>query len=195
MSTPSLVPTSTDRRDTFAAGGSVVDFQSVAGLIDVVAGNDPVRLPTLLVIIWESSFKMEMRAVLRAAVACRDPLSDLGMICKDALRTLADLEKLTAAKSWGSLASVVGHHDPRACALLDACDHEIARLTGPKQACLEAIRSQLETAAQLERTARGKEMQVIAGLRQARCPKIWELYERWRDESHAKDRPRRRPLP
>ena len=117
MSTPS-VPASTDRRVTFepSAGGSVVDFQSVAGLIDVVAGNDPVRLPTLLVIIWESSFKMEMRAVLRAAVACRDPLSDLGTICKDALRTLADLEKLTAAKSWESLACVVGHHDPRACA-------------------------------------------------------------------------------
>ncbi len=186
QSQPPLVPGSTDTphvRFEPSASSLVVcmDHSSVAGLIDVVAGSDPMRLPILFRMIRETSFTMEMRAVLRAAVACRDPLSDLGTICTDALRTLADLEKLGRAKAWGRLVSVVGHQDPRACALLNACDHEIERLTGPKLARLKAIRSQLEAAAQHERRVRGKEMEVIAGLRQARCPKIWELYEGWRD--------------
>ena len=185
MSSLTLATDSTERRVRFeqSAGGSVVclDFQSVAGLIDAVAGSEPVRLATLFAIIWETSFKMEARTVLQAAVACRDPLSDLGTICKDALRTLSDLEKLARARQWRSLAGIVGHTDPRACALLNACDHEIERLAGPKQTRLRAIRSQLEAAAKTERTARGQEMRALAALRQARCPGIWELYERWRD--------------
>jgi hypothetical protein len=166
-----------------SAGGSVVclDFQSLAGLIDAVAAAEPVRLATLLPIIWETSYKMEARTVLQAAVACRDPLADLGTICRDALRTLTDLEKLARARQWRNLAGIVGHTDPRACALLNACDHEIARLTGPKQDCLKGIRPQLEVAAQAERKARGQEIRAIAGLRQARCPGIWELYETWHD--------------
>jgi len=166
-----------------SAGGSVVclDFQSMAGLIDTVAGADPRRLPTLLAVTWEGGYRMEMRAVLRAAVSCRDPLSDLGTICKDALRTLNDLEKLARARHWDSLPRVLGRADPRACALLNACDHEIARRTGPKQARFEAIRARLESAAQHERQVRGQEMRMFAVLRQARRPDIWELYETWRD--------------
>ena len=185
MSTLSLVPTSTETRVGIepSAGDPLVciDLQSVAGLIDVVAGCDPVRLSTLFTMLSETSFKSDTRILLGTAVACRDPLSDLGTIYKDALRTFADLEKLARAQSWRDLAGVVGHHDPRACALLNACDHEIARLQGPKQRRLKTIRSRLEAAAWHERTARGQEMQAIAALRQARCPKIWKMYERWRD--------------
>jgi hypothetical protein len=183
MSTPSLA--SADRRDVAqqSAGGSVVclDFQSVAGLIDAVAGAEPVRLETLLGIIHETSYRMEARIVLQAAVACRDPLAHPGSICKDALQTIADLEKLARARHWPSLERVVGRFDPRACALLNACDHELARLTGPKQERLKAIRPRLEQAAALETTRQGAEMRAIAALRHARCRNIWQLYEHWRD--------------
>ena len=186
MSTPSLALTSTDRSMPISqsASGTVVcvDFQAVAGLIDAVAGFDPVRLPALFTMIWETGYKLEARTVLRAAVACRDPLSDLGTICNDALRTTADLEKLVRAQTWQSIASVVGHHDPRSGALLGACDHEITGLTGPRQARHKAIRARLETAAQAERSARSEEILSYAAIRLARCPGIWQLYEQWRDK-------------
>lgn len=79
-----------------SAGGTVIqlDFASVAGLIDVVAGNDTELLPIQLSTLWDGSFKEEARTVLDAALVCRDPLSDLGAICTDALTTLADIDKL-----------------------------------------------------------------------------------------------------
>ncbi len=182
---PTSVLGSTDTavRSKESASGTVVplDFESVAGLIDIVAGNDPPRLSTLLTILWDGCFKEEARRVLEAAVTCRDPLSDLGTICTDALRTLADLEKLVRAQNWRSLISVVGHQDPRACALLNACELRITRLPEVKQAPYKAARARLEKAATLERTARSGEIQAFAGLRAARCPKIWALYEKWRD--------------
>ena len=183
--TLSVVPGSTDTRVHFeeSAGGTVVplDFESVAELIDVVAGNRPARLSTLLTILWDGTFKEEARTVLDAATICRDPLSNLDTICSDALRTLADLEKFVRVQHWGSLISVVGHQDPRACALLNACDHRIAGLSEAKQAPYKAIRVRLEKAAGLERTTRSQEIQAIAGMRLARCPTIWQLYEKWRD--------------
>ncbi len=182
---PTLVPGSTDTAVSCEgpAVGTVVplDFESVAGLIDAVAGHNPERLSTLLTILWDGRFKAEARRVLEAAVTCRDPLSDLGTICKDALKTLADLEKLARARHWGSLVSVAGHQDPRPCALLNACDHQIARLAEAKQLPYKAIRPLLDAAAQSERTTRGKEIRAFAGLRHARCPRIWQLYEKWRD--------------
>ncbi len=68
-----------------SAGGTQIPlgFHSIAGLLDAIAGNAPARLSTQLTIIWETSFKEEMRQVLQLAVACRDPLSDLGTICVD----------------------------------------------------------------------------------------------------------------
>ncbi len=180
-----LVTASTDTavRAEESAGGTVLclDYQSVAGLIDAVAGNAPARLSTLLTITWETSYKSEMRAVLGMAVVCQDPMSDLGTICIDALQTFADLDKLVRAGQWQSLVSVVGHPDPHACALLTACDWEIGRLIVAKQARYQAIRERLEVAAGLERSLRGKEMKAFAGLREARCPNIWQLYERFRD--------------
>jgi hypothetical protein len=166
-----------------SAGGSVVclDFQSVAGLIDAVAGSEPVRLETLLRMIHETNYRMEARIVLRTAVACRDPLAQPGMICKDALRTLSDLERLARARHGSSLERVVGRPDPRACALLNACDHEIGRLAGPKQDRLKAIRPRLEEAAALETTRQGAQIRAIAALRHARCRNIWQVYEHWRD--------------
>ncbi len=151
----SVVPGSTDTRIRFeestdsSVGGTVVtlDYGSVAELIDVVAGNHPARLSILLTILWDGSFKEEARRVLDATVTCRDPLSGLDSICTDALRTLADLDKIVRAQHWTGLVSIVGHQDPRACALLNACDHQIARLTEAKQAPYKAIRARLEAAA------------------------------------------------
>ena len=187
MSIPTLGATSTN--DTgmsfqLSAGGSVVcvDFRSVAGIIDAVAGFDPARLASLFPIIWETSFKLETRAVLQAAAACRDPLSDLGTICKDALGTFTDLEKIARAHHWKKMSSVIGHRHPRACALLNACDYQLAHLPEGKQASYRTVRAHLEIAAAAERLKRGEEMQVCAQLRQARCPNIWEIYECWRDK-------------
>ena len=115
MSTPSLATGSTDRCVPIeqSGGGTVVcvDFQAMAGLIDAVAGFDPARLPALFTMIWETGYKLEARTVLRAAVACRDPLSDLGTICKDALRTTADFEELIRAKTCQSNAIGKGKHE------------------------------------------------------------------------------------
>ncbi len=180
-----LVNGSTDRSVRFekSAGGTVVtlDLESVAGLVDVVAGNDPTLLALLLSVLCDGDFKVETEHVLAAAVTCRDPLSDLGTLCADALRTLADLDKLVRAQGWTSIVSVVRHQDPRACALLNACDHSMERLTEAKQMPYKAIRARLEAAAQCERTTRSGEIQAFAGLRVARCPRIWQLYEHWRD--------------
>ena len=187
MSIPSLGATpSNDTGIGFqlSTGGSVVcvDFRSMAGIIDAVAGFDPARLASLFPIIWETHFKLETRAVLQAAVACRDPLSDLGTICKDALGTFADLEKITKAHHWRKMSSVIGHQHPRACALLNACDYQIANLPKGKQAPYRTARTRLEIAAAAERLKHGEEMQVYAQLRQARCPNIWETYEDWREK-------------
>ena len=183
--TLSVVPGSTEPRVRFeeSAGGTVLplDFQSVAGLIDGIAGNRPARLSTLLTILWDGTFREEARTVLDAALICRDPLSGLATICSDALRTLADLEKLIRAKAWGSLIGVVGHQDPRACALLHAFDRRIAGLSEAERSPFKALRARLIRAAALERSTRGQEIQAIAGLRLARCPTIWQLYEKWRD--------------
>lgn len=184
MSSPDLAPTATAQsgiKFELSTGGSVVciDFRSVAGLIDAVAGYDPVRLSILFPMIWETSFKLETRAVLEVAVACRDPLSDLGTICKDALQSFAALEKLAQVQHWHKISHVV--RDPRAGALLNACDHQIARLTDSKQVPYKAIRARLEDAATAERQARREEIQAYSSLRLARCPSIWEIYEQWRD--------------
>ncbi len=77
-----------DRRAVWpwAAGAAgCVDHQSIAGLIDVVLGAEPVRLTTLFSILWDTKFKFEARTIIRSAVACRDPLSGLDVICKTAL--------------------------------------------------------------------------------------------------------------
>ncbi len=185
MTTPSLASGSTDAGVRFEPAGRqviCVDMQSIAGLIDAMAGYDPTRLPVLLAMIWESSFKVEARTVLCATVACRDPLSHLCAICTDAIQTLADLEKLTRVKAWQSIVIVLGHQDLRACALLNACDHEIARLQGSEQMRYKSIRARLEAAAGHERLQRSEELRAIASLRQERCPGIWEMYEFWRDK-------------
>ena len=183
--TLSSAPGSTENRVRFeeSAGGTVLplDFESVAGLIDVVAGNRPARLSTLLTMLWDSTFKEEARTVLDAATICRDPLSNLETICADALRTLADLEKLVRARHWVSLIGVVGHQDPRACALLNACDDRLSQLPEAKQGPYTAIRTPLERAAAIERSTRSEEIRAVAGLRLARCPTIWQLYEKWRE--------------
>ena len=166
-----------------SAGGTRVplDFHSVAGLIDVVAGNAPARLSTVLTILWETSFKAEMREVLQLVTVCRDPLSALGCLCIDALQTFEDLEKLAKAGHWTSLASCTGNPEPRSRALLNACDHQIARLHKRKLAPYKAIRERLNAASTLECQVRGREIQALAGLRMACCPEIWQLYEKWRD--------------
>ncbi len=109
-----VAPGSTDTGVRFeeSAGGTVVqlDLASV-GLIDVVAGNDSTLLPMLLSTLWDGSFKEEARSVLDAALVCRDPLSDLGAICGDALATLADIDKLIRVEHWTSLVAVTGHTD------------------------------------------------------------------------------------
>ena len=185
MSTPSSATISRSVEFEVSAGGSVVcvDFQSIAGLLDLVIGSkEPVRLTTLLSILWETSFKLEARTVIRAAVACRDPLAELGETCKTALQTITDLERLAEAQHWRSIDAVVGRR-ARACALLNACDNGIERVKdGKKRARLRAIRERLHVAAQAERGVRGDEIRVLAGLRQARCPTLWETLETWRDK-------------
>lgn len=183
-----LVATSTEMptvRAEETAGGTkvVLDFHSVAGLLDAIAGNAPARLSTLLTIIWETSFKEEMRHVLGLAIACRDPLADLGTICVDALQAAEDLEKLAEAQHWMSLAACVGHSNPRASALNNLCDHQIERLSehNQKRRLYLAIRQRLSQAAALERQVRIAEIQALQGLRVARCANIWKLYEKWRD--------------
>ncbi len=189
---PELVPDLTDTprgtdsksRATVLPTDESVDSSNltrVAGLIDVVAGHDPSQLSTLLAILWDGGFKEEARSVLDAALVCRDPLSDLGAICADALTTLADVDKLIRAEHWTGLVAVTGHTDSRACALLNVCEHRIASLTNAKQASYRAVRARLEAAAQLERQARSADIRAVAGLRLARCPRIWALYEKWRD--------------
>lgn len=158
-----------------------IDYLAIAGLIDAVAGSDPLRLPILFRMLWQTDFKMEARAILTITVACRDPLSDLTVLCRDALCTFAELERLAQAEYWQNLGSALGHQEPHACALLNACDHEIARLSGARQARYRSIRSRLESAAQQERLMRGAEIQQIATRRLSLCPTIWRLYEYWRD--------------
>lgn len=158
-----------------------LEFRSVVGLVDVIAGNAPARLDTQLAVIWETSCKESIRHVLRLAVACRDPLSDLGTICFDALQTAADLMKLVRAQHWTSLVQCMEHTNPRACALVNLCDAEIERLPARQQPPYRAIRESLDAAAVVERKARGEEMRKLAGLRQARCPDVWTIYETWLD--------------
>lgn len=188
MSSVSVVAAPAERRVRFeqSAGGSVVclDFQSVAGLIDAVAGAEPRRLSSLLEMMWSSDWRMEMQTVLRAAIACRDPLSDLNAVCKDALRTLKDLDRLARARHWTGLHLIVGRPHPHASALLNACDDRIAR-DGPDKAKYKVIRPRLESAAKTERRARAREIELFASLRQARCPDLWALFEHWRDKEDA----------
>ncbi len=160
--------------------GPPLDYVSVAGLVDAIAGHAPARLPAQLAVIWQTPFKQEMRQVLDLAVACRDPLSELGAICIDALQTFADLDKLTG-KQWHDLAATIGRPAPHASALLNACDYQISELTTRKQRPYKAIRTRLENAATAERKRCSPEIQALAGLRQALCPQIWDIYEEWRD--------------
>lgn len=182
---PTLVRSSIDRRVHFeeSAGGTRVqlDFRSVAGLIDVVAGHDPRQLSTQLAVLWDSNFKEEARYVLTAALVCRDPLSDLGAICTDAFTTIHDLNRLVKRPDWSSLGSVLGHPDVHACALLNACEDRINEVSGTKQMAFRAIRTRLEQAATFERTARSADIAAMSGLRLARCPDLWPLFERYRD--------------
>ena len=181
--TPPTTPTpppgliDTEPTDTLAA--PVPIDQSVARLIDVVAGHDPEGLPLQLSMVWESSRKEEARHALRAAVICRDPLSDLGTLCRDALRTLADLERLAHTRTWHSLADGVGRTSLRACALHNACEFEIGHKQGREQARLLAIRKRLEEAAKLETARCSGQIRAIAGIRAVRCPDIWAIYEQW----------------
>ena len=153
----------------------------MARLIDVVAGHDPERLALQLRLLWESSLKEEARRALRAAVTCRDPLSDLGTICRDALCTLADLERLARTKTWLNLADGVGRIDVRASALHNACEYEIGQQQGQERARLVTIRERLEVAARKETAKCSGQIQAYAAIRAVRCPDIWALYEQWID--------------
>ena len=97
MSIPSLAPISTSStpavRFEESAGGTVVplSFHSVAALLDVTAGHSPARLPTLLTIIWQSSYKSEIRAVLQIGdpfTAAESPVSFPGAASRRPSRLL-----------------------------------------------------------------------------------------------------------
>ncbi len=189
MSTPSSAAGSSKGRDPkplvllpATAPASAPNYEEVAGLVDVVADVEPKMLKTLLWVLGESR-KLETQMVLQLAISCRDPLSRLGTICKDALQTRADLDRLVKDQQWSDLGKAIKHPDVRACALLNVCEGEIARLRGKTQARYRAIQPRLVEAAAAERIKRGDEIRMLAALRDALFPRIWETFEHWLDKT------------
>ena len=172
-------PVSADSSRSGELPGSTdfVDFKSIAVMMDAVLAMEPRSLKALLALIWQTSYKLETTPILRAVVACRDPLAE--NLCQEAMRTMADLEKLAnAPPNWKRIETVV-RRQAHACALLNACEVEIERARDPKRSRLKAIRGRLEAAAKEEQKRRGVEIGMLATLRQARCPDLWETFETW----------------
>ena len=183
MSSLSVPANSSIRFELPEAGApGFLDFHSIAGLMDAVLATAPTRLTTLLRIIWETDYKLEAREALRAAVACRDPLVELGALFGTAVSTMTDLERLALEPQWRSLERVVGR-PVHATALLNACENEIEReeIGRKKRERLSAIYVRLEAAASAERKRRGAGIKLQAQLRGARFPFLWETLESWRD--------------
>lgn len=154
-----------------------VEIGSITRLFDGLLSVDPASLPTLLAIVWQTEYKLEARTILRAAVACRDPLSDLHSLFSDAVSTMTDLEKLSRCRRhWQRPEQVVGRR-ANACALLNAWEAEIGRGDDAKRRRLEAIRERLEKAAAVEKLRRGQEIRARTALRTARCPRLWETLD------------------
>ena len=179
---PMLADSSAGFEPPAVGAAGYLDFHSIAGLMDAVLMTAPTRLTTLLRIIWKTDYKLEAREALRAAVACRDPLVELGALFRTAVSTMTDLERLALEPRWQSLESVVGR-PVHATALLNACENEIEReeIGRKKRARLVAIHARLEAAASAERKRRGAEIKIQAQLRGVRFPYLWETLESWRD--------------
>ncbi len=85
--------------DGFPVPEDYIDFGAIARLIDGVASRSSEELGMLLEVLWRSNERETARTVLLIAGQAEDPLSELGEVCQDGLRTAAALEKLCNAKA------------------------------------------------------------------------------------------------
>ncbi|MCP3964534.1 MAG: hypothetical protein GY719_42440 [bacterium] len=153
-----------------------IDFHGVAGLIDTVAGAAPERLGKLLHLLSSSQEQLEARVVVELALRCRDPLSPLATLCRDALETAADLDTLLNAEPWRHVQEVCRH--PRAGALLNLCEAALASPTPYNERRLKRIREirpRVRRAAAAEMISRRQEIERVRGMRSAVLPDLWVL--------------------
>ncbi len=154
-----------------------VDFHGVAELIDTVVGVAPRRLGRLLHVLWSSDEHLEARVVVEIVLRCRDPLAPLSTLCRDALETARDLDRLLKARPWHRAEEVC--RSVRASALLNLCDAILAEPTpynGKRRGRIREIRPRVKVAAAGELNGRRAEIERIRETRDAALPNLWSLF-------------------
>ena len=166
---------------------SVIDFHGIAELIDTVAGAKPQLLSRLFQVLFWSDDRLEARVVIELALRCRDPLAPLESMCRDALRTAADLDRLLQLDGWQRVEELCPN--ARANALLHLCDEVLSTVENEykkdrRQRC-RTIRPQVKVAAVEESNARAETIEHLAAMRKAQCPHLWELFRGYLVEDKA----------
>ncbi len=154
-----------------------VDFQGVAHLIDAISGNAPEHLSMLLRVLSTSGERLEARVVVELVLRCRDPLSPLGSLCREALKTAADLDILLRREHL-KLSDIprISH----AGALLNLCDRALQEETPhgkERRRQIRRIRPMVKVLAVAELNNRQEEMAKIRAIRDAVFPNLWNLLE------------------
>lgn len=156
----------------------VVDFQGIAGLIDTVLGAAPARLATLLRVLSSANDRLEARVVVEVVVRCRDPLAPLNTLCRDALKTAADLDILLRLPKWHKLEEVIRFG--RANAILNLCDMTLKEAkphTAARRAQISEIRPRVKVAAVKELEHQRETIERIRSTRQAVFPDLFDILE------------------
>ncbi len=164
--------------DGFPVPEDYIDFGAIARLIDGVASRSPEELGMLLEVLWRSNERETARAVLLIAGQAEDPLSELGEVCQDGLRTAAALEKLCNAEAWENPATIV--EKPRVTALyrlLSARLQDKEELAEGVARRYRQIKARLWQHAEIEARQRADQIDKLAAIRDAQVPDLWAIYE------------------
>ena len=156
----------------------VVDFQGVAGLIDSVLGANPRQLENLLRVLSSSAQRLEARVILELVVRCRDPLAPLVTLCRDALKTAADLDIILTPSQRRGVSEICppGH----ANAILNLCDTALRRPnphSAKRRERIRRIRPQVKVAAVAELSSRRDDIERIQEVRDSELPDLWCVFE------------------
>ena len=125
--------------------------------------------------------------MIELVLRVNDPLAAPGSLCRDALKTAADLDILLNRPCWRRVEEVI--RQPRAWGLLNLCDaalDEVSPYSAPRRAKLREIRPRVKLAAVTERNSRSNEIERVSAMRDAAIPNLWSLLERYVEDDKAR---------
>ena len=148
--------------------------------VDAVMPSDRDAFGALLEVMRTSAYFRETRTVMRLVRLADDPLSRIGTLAQDALRSWEQLIRLAAASGWTRPEEILSSPRPTALYhLAEAVAHRRYVPTGTDVTAFQRICARLEAAARKEKIRRVVEFEQLALMREAALPGLKERLDRW----------------